>query len=690
MFRTILHPGAPPIRLRAPFSAEQLRTLLRTTGPPLLFGFRLWASVCLALYVAFRLEFDDAYWAGTSAALMCQPHLGASLRKGWFRVIGTFIGAVAIVVLTACFPQARVSFLVGLALWGGACALVATLLRNFAAYAAALSGYTAAIIASDQLGAVGGLNGQAFTLAVTRVSEICIGIVCAGVILAGTDLGGARRRLATVFAGLGAGIAAGLTRTLALAGPEPPETERMRRDFIRRIIALDPVVDETLGESSQLRYHSPVLQQAVDGFFTAMSGWRAVASRFARLPHDQAQADAAAILQRLAPELISAPEPTGSARWMANPTSLQQSLEAGIRRLLAYPAETPSQRLLADKAAETLDGLSCALSGQALLLADPARPVRRYRGLFRLRVPDWLPPLVNGGRAFVTISAVALFWIVTAWPGGATAITFAAITVILLAPRSDQAYASALLFSVGTLLAAVFAAILMFAVLPRLQTFAEFSIAIGAYLIPVGALMAQPWKTALFIPMTANFVPLLGPANQMSYDTVAFYNSALALVAGCAMAVMAFRLLPPLSPAFRTRRLLALTLRDLRRLASGRSPHDWQGHVHGRLSAMPEVATPLQRARLVAALSVGTEIIRLRYIMRRLGQSADLDAALAAVANGNSARAAAHLDQLDAALADRGDVGEVAQTNLRARSSILAVAEALMRHAAYFDGGADQ
>jgi uncharacterized membrane protein YccC len=36
-------------------------------GPPLLFGLRLWASVCLALYVAFWLQLDNAYWAGASA-----------------------------------------------------------------------------------------------------------------------------------------------------------------------------------------------------------------------------------------------------------------------------------------------------------------------------------------------------------------------------------------------------------------------------------------------------------------------------------------------------------------------------------------------------------------------------------------------------------------------------------------------
>src|SRR6202047_3238681 len=199
-------------------------------GPPLLFGLRLWASVCLALYVAFWLELDNAFWAGTSAAIVCQPHLGASLRKGWFRMIGTVVGAVAIVVLTACFPQDRAPFLVGWALWGAGCALVATLLRNFAAYSAALAGYTVAIIASDQLGATGGPNGQAFMLAVFRASEICIGIVCAGVVLAGTDLGGARRRVATLFAAITAEITGRFTGTMALAGPDFPDTPPVRRE----------------------------------------------------------------------------------------------------------------------------------------------------------------------------------------------------------------------------------------------------------------------------------------------------------------------------------------------------------------------------------------------------------------------------------------------------------------------------
>src|SRR5229473_5677532 len=99
-------------------AVRRLEAALRAAGPPLLYGLRLWASVTLALYVAFWLELDNPFWAGTSAAIVCQPQLGASLRKGWFRTIGTLVGAVMSVVLAACFGQDRLLFLVGLALWG--------------------------------------------------------------------------------------------------------------------------------------------------------------------------------------------------------------------------------------------------------------------------------------------------------------------------------------------------------------------------------------------------------------------------------------------------------------------------------------------------------------------------------------------------------------------------------------------
>src|ERR1700675_1509002 len=484
---------------------------LCSAGPALLFGLRLWAAVCLALYIAFWLQLDNAYWAGTSAAVVCQPRLGASLRKGSFRMIGTVLGAVAIVVLTACFPQSRIGFLIGLAVWGAICGFIATLLRNFASHPAPLAGSTAAILASDELGATGGASGDVFMLAVTRASEICIGIVCAGVVLAGTDFGGARRRLAVQFAKLSAEITGTLAGTFALAGPELSETRPVRRDLVRRVIALDPIIDQALGESSDLRPHSPILQTAVGGLFAALSGWRMVAVHLERLPSNQGRREADIIFGNMPQELRSVPTEGHAKSWAIDPSRARRACAAAARALTALPNRTPSLRLLADQTARALIGIRRALVG-LLLLANPARAIRGPR-VPRLRVPDLLPSLVNGARVFVTIGAVDLFWIVTEWPNGPQALVFATIGVILFSQRADQAYATVMSFMVGVALSAVFAAIVEFAVLPGVATFAGFSLAIGLVLVPAGALMAQPWQTGLLTALSANFVPPLGPAN---------------------------------------------------------------------------------------------------------------------------------------------------------------------------------
>jgi uncharacterized membrane protein YccC len=174
----------------------------------------------------------------------------------------------------------------------------------------------------------------------------------------------------------------------------------------------------------------------------------------------------------------------------------------------------------------------------------------------------------------------------------------------------------------------------------------------------------------------------------MSYDTAQFYNSALATLAGCGIAALAFALLPPLSPAVRTRRLLMLALRDLRRLAAARrlpTSADWENRMYGRLLALPEQAEPSERAQLLAALSVGAEIIHLRHFAPRFAAAAQLDAALKAFARRNCEIAIGRLRHIDRDLASRPDAERPTATMLRMRGHILVVCEALSEHATYFN-----
>jgi hypothetical protein len=178
--------------------------------------------------------------------------------------------------------------------------------------------------------------------------------------------------------------------------------------------------------------------------------------------------------------------------------------------------------------------------------------------------------------------------------------------------------------------------------------------------------------------------PFHTAARASERDELQFYNAALAIVGGIGAAALSFRLLPPLSPALRSRRLLELTLRDLRRLATGpipRAPGDWEGRIYGRLAEMPDAAEPLQRSQLLAALAVGTEIIRLRRIASSLGLRSNLDVALEALARGNSEITTTALARLDDRLASLPSNRPETSVALRARGSILAVSEALFEHA---------
>jgi uncharacterized membrane protein YccC len=655
-----------------------LRAAAQAGTPALVQGLRLLASVCLALYVAFWLQLDNAYWAGASAAAVCQTTLGASLRKGWYRMLGTVIGAFVIVVVTGCFVQNRLAFLVAIAAWAALCAVSSTLLRNFAAYGAALASTTAIVIAGDSLGATGGPDGQTFILAVTRATEICIGIVCAGLVLGATDFGGARYGLAVQLRALLSEVVAGITTTLSTAGA--PNMRSTRRTLLGSVAALDPSIERAIGESSEVRYRSPLLARAVDGLLNALVGWQTIDSHLECLPSQQAKEQLAMVQEHVGPALRALGRPHESGSY----SSLHRIVLKSVRCLVSTPATTPSVRLLLDQAASILAGLSCTLTGLMLLVEDPEQPLSRGDPV-RPHVADWLPGALNGGRALLTIGAATILWVTTGWPSGAGCIVWAAIPVVLFGPRSDAAYTTAVSFLLGATIAGLCAAVVKFAVLPQCTSFASLCAVLGCFLVPVGAFGSRSRLTALFGVLPVAFVALVSPANVMTYDTISFYNTALALVAGAGIAALSFLLLPPLSPVLRTRRLMASALRDLRRIAAGhrpRSSREWTRKIYTRLIELPDSAAPVRRAELSATVAAAMELIRLQRATAGLPVEPHSQQALAAIADGCCEGAREALARLDLALAGARDVGQIR----RARASIIVVTELLRRHSSYFCG----
>ena len=642
-------------------SGSRLRAAWGAWLPALVHGLRLSASVILALAVAYWLELDNAFWAGTSAGIVCQPSLGASLRKGWFRAIGTTVGAIFIVGLTALVPQSRVGFLAGLNLWCGLCGLMATVLRNFAGYAAALAGYTAAIVFADALPA----PEQTFALAVSRATEICIGILSAGLVLMLTDVGRARRQLAFAFAGAIDTVRSGLAATLS-AGRDLASIRAERRNLTARVAGLHVAIDEAIGESSELRYRQRSLQFAAEALFSAISSWRGVATHL-----ETANTGLRRTAEALLPVLPGGEEPPLHA----------------VRRLLRWPVADIGSRFLVDNLVRALLALQRAVDG--LRLIQGRRSERPGRERLSFSTPDLLPAMINMVRVMIALAVTQLLWIETAWSSGPTMIIFAAVGTILFSPRDAEAFRSTLDFAAGTTIAAAIAATVNFAVLPAFGDFSGLGLVLALVLTPLGALSTGTWWKSGFIGLATNFTPLLAPSNHPVYDPAAFFNAALGIVAGTAVAAISMRLIPPLSPHYRTRRLLTLTLRDLRALAAGRRRFRrdaWATVVSRRLAALPPEADLQQHARLIAALSIGDAVLYLRRPHRWLHDRHLLDTALAAVAVGDVARARDKLEQFGRTLA-ASPAGAMTDA-MRCRVAAMVIADALARHADYLEAGA--
>jgi|SRR5579859_3986616 len=637
-------------------------------SPRLLHGLRLSASVCLALLVAFWLRLDNPYWAGTSAGIVCQPHLGASLRKGQFRAVGTVIGATFILVLTASGPQSRTTMLLGLALWIAACSFVASVLANFAGYAAALAGYTAAIVFAEVIAN----PANVFEIAVTRAIEINIGIFAAGLVHALTDFGDGRVRLARALADIGKGVATGLSATLAV----PQETTAMRharRDLIRRVIGLEATIDQAAGEPSHLRYHSSALRACVEALFTALSAWRGIANHLVLIEPDSANAAAAA--------LLPAVSPVADRDWLNDPQGARATCSSQALRVEQAPAAGVSAQLLAGSAAQALHALERVANG--LVLVTGPRRARADHGAGRPQAPDLLPAGLNALRALVALLAAEGLWVALAWPEGPTMITFAAIAITLFSPREDAAYASAVEFAVGCAGAVAVAILVDLAILPSQDGFVALCVVLAAVLTPLAVLSAGTWRTTAFAALVTNVMPILAIDSVPGFDAAQLFNSGLAILAGTTMGAAFMRLAPPMSPAGRTRRLLRLTLRDLRRVAIRRrrlSSVAWTGLTSRRLAALPAQATLEDEARLLAGLSVGEATIALMSAHGRLAAREALDRALASLAEADVAGARRWLDAFRDGQADESP----APAGFHPAAVATVIDDALARHPEFF------
>nr|WP_323120944.1 FUSC family protein [Burkholderia alba] len=645
-----------------------------TDGAAWLYLAKALAAAFLALGVSMVLDLPAPKTAMTTVFIVMQPQSGAVFAKSFYRLIGTFVGLVATLTLIGLFPQQPVLFLLSVALWVALCTAGAARNRNFRSYGFLLAGYTAALIGLPASQHPDG----AFMTAMTRVSEITVGILSAGIVSAlifpqytGEQMRTTVRKRFGAFVDY---VAAALSGQLDRAHIESVHTR-----FVADVVGFEAARSMAVFENPDTRMKSGRLSRLNSEFMTASSRFHALHQLMNRLHATSAQAVAAIepYFREIAPLLTRAGEPVRSSADAAQAADqLLAYRDALPRRIRATRAEHEAQpdfpMLDFDTASELLYRFIADLQAYAATYASLASSTHERERWIERYEPrtNMTAAVIAGVRTAVVMLILGWFWIETAWPSGVTLVLNAA-AVCALASSMPQPTKMAAQMGLGTTLAVFTGLILMFGVYPHIDGFVLLCAALVPFLA-IGIFMSIKPKLAGYgVGYLIFFCTLAGPENVTHYDPTGFMNDALALVLSMLVSAVAFAVLfPPTAPWLKKRLFADLRhqavaacharLAGLRtRFESGARDLMFQAHT---LSAdQPDTQRDALRW-MFAVLETGNAVIDLRNEIAMLPHDARyaatmpwrraIDAARDAVAALFTKPNAAHFDRALAATVD--------------------------------------
>ncbi len=503
------------------------------------FALRLSLALLLAYVASFTIQLDSASSAGVCVVIVMQPSPGMAMSKAFYRALGTVAGGVMSLVIISAFPQDRTMLLASCALWLAACTYVASILRDFRSYGAALAGYTVAIVA------IGGIDNPNSALLVTldRVAAILVGIVCVGLVNSMFIVDTAHERLGIELKRHLHDLRNAALRALAGHGASGGEDSLQRASGI---LALRTEANYATAELADGLRRSRATQSMLAALLGMLAASRVIDRTLA----------------------IAVPAPATRAALDAARRAIRDN------KPLAPPDSLPTQpldALLIERAA-ALAGEHC--KAQAWLhvamtgVVDGAPPPVRLPS-----DPDHVAGMLNAARVLIAFAFGAAFCVL----GDDSQVTLlliqqSALTALIgMQPNPSKA---AIGFLVALPVSAQVTGAVAFLLLPDAPSLVPFALAAGGGAFGLALAGRHPTTAWLGSPLLLFYVLLLAPANTASFDFSTFLNTTLELGIACGFVQLAFLLVLPVQPRRRLFRIADKVVRSLHRTLWHGGPAD--------------------------------------------------------------------------------------------------------------------
>ncbi|SHN38263.1 Uncharacterized membrane protein YccC [Duganella sacchari] len=592
---------------------------LHTEGERWIFVAKAMLASFSALWLAFRLGLDAPYTALATTIILAMPSSGMVLEKAFYRFLGTLVGCSAALALVGLFPQTPAVLFLGLALWVALCTGGAAMHRNQQSYSFVLAGYTAVMIAVPAVDT----PSSVFTLAVTRVTEVGLGIICSAVV---HDVFFPRRHSRAVMRTVQARYAGfiGFCRGVLEHRITPAEAELNHLKFAADIAALESGRAAAFFEAGHSRSHTRQLHAFNAAFMTALTTFYTLH----RLSHRLRSAGEGPVLALVEPMYAHMAQALGeeltAARLAQMRNALAGDIAAARTQLAQGPAVERAQQIDFDTAVELLQRFAGNLADFATLyhgLAQQKRQQVSDPGAYSPKTP---PAIIfaSGFRAALTLLLTAGMWYWLAWPATINAILMATI-FCALASSSPRPTALVQQVLQGFLLAMPLAFITEFFMVAKADNFYPLVLA-ALPLFAFGAYLSSgPRWGGVGIGIGMFSATLVVPTNLMRYDVEAFISSELSLTMGVVVAYLMFKVVLPEHTMGHRGHVAAALWREAQQACSARLhrlKRRFDNRVRDLLSQLNAAAGPAPNAETRVVVRQGLTLLELGHAVIELRQ----------------------------------------------------------------------
>jgi uncharacterized membrane protein YccC len=490
-----------------------------------LFGTKTFVAAVAAYGLAVYFNLPRPYWAMTTAYVIANPLAGSLTSKAFYRLIGTFVGGIAIIALIPNLVGSPVILTLAIALWIGTCLYFSVLDRTPRSYAFVLAGYTVLLTGIPLVDT----PGQVFDIAVARVEEITLAIICGAVVhLVFFPRNNGPLLLNSVDSWHNKMVA--LAVNVFRGSNNPEDTAVGWRNLASESIEMRNLFVQVSYEASRYSDKRKLLKALQHRMSLLIPALSAIEDQLIDLRENSytGSAEILEILNRIA-------------------VLIEKKERFGIRGYRAIRAE-----------ADKLSAISTTVNdAESIVAANIFKRVQEFAAIWRdcarlrfdfhrgriskasekiISITDTIPIHRDHHNAFRSAFTAALtiiisicLWIITGFPEGMIVAQLSGVLMCLTAHMDDPRVVLRM-FLYGNILSAFVAFIYSFAVLPGLNNFIPIMASLGLTLIPMGALAANPAYALIGMGFCINMPNMVNLQYSINLDLPTFMSGCISII----------------------------------------------------------------------------------------------------------------------------------------------------------------